>query len=193
VDEADGMAVSLPTVLSMRSAAGEAAGPASTSALAGEGGAAPAAAGAAAALASTSAAVPAQAAASIVPAPSRCANGAAGDAGAPAPDGSAAGASASSSSSRGWGPADLVASKLGEAAAVASAVTLQPLASAAGSLYSSGLGLVTGAFSPSMPAADKLAAAAVAATMATEVAVAPHQNAAVKAASTSSAACPSEW
>ncbi len=90
----------------------------------------------------------------------------------------------------GWNPADLVAAKLSEAAAMASAAALQPLASAAGSLYSSGVGFVSSALSQQLPV-DRLAAVAIAGVAGAESATGPSNPSEVKAASTSS--CPSEW
>jgi len=114
-----------------------------------------------------------------------------------------------------WKPTDLVAAKLGEAAAAASAAALAPLASAAsaasavalgplasvaGSIYAGGLGLVSskfffnGAAAASQPLiAERLAGAAIAGIARAEVATSHPNSSEVKAASTSPAACPSEW
>ena len=84
-----------------------------------------------------------------------------------------------------WNPADIVAAKLSEAAAAASSAALQPLATAAGSLYA---GFVSSAFSaPS----DRVASAAIAGIASAEVAASHPNSKEVKAASTSG--CPSEW
>lgn len=94
---------------------------------------------------------------------------------------------------------DLVAAKLAEAAAMASAVALQPLASAAGSLYSSGLGLVAGAFAAQQAggnaaSAERLAVATLATVTAVEASVAPHPaGGSHLAAQGEQGACPSEW
>lgn len=116
-----------------------------------------------------------------------------------------------------WNPADLVAAKLGEAAAAASAAALAPLASAAsaasaaalgplasaaGSLYAGGLGLVSGRLFPAaaaaaasaLPLPDRLAGATIAGIAGMEVAASHPNSSDVKAASTSNgSACPSEW
>lgn len=128
----------------------------------------------------------------------------------------AAVALASSSKRSTWNPADLVAAKLSEAAAAAasaaatasaaaSAAALQPLASAAGSLYAGSLSLVSSVtssvtstgFSPltgfSSPT-DRVLREAIAGITSAEIASSHPNSQAVKAASTSSGSkCPSEW
>ncbi|GBF97105.1 triacylglycerol lipase [Raphidocelis subcapitata] len=113
----------------------------------------------------------------------------------------------------GWNPADRVTAKLSEAAAAASAAALAPLASAAsaasaaalgplasaaGSLYAGGLGLVSsrlGMFpaAAAAPLTERLAGATIAGIAGMEVASSHPNGSDVKAASTSTAACPSEW
>ena len=145
------------------------------------------------------------------------------------PQGSDAGGSGGGGSS--WSAADLVAAKLSEAAAAASAaalaplafaqaVTLGPLASAAGSLYAGGIGLVSSRLFAAASSGnggnggqqqqgqqqqqpreqqdaalqDRLASAAVAGIASAEVAASHPNSVDVKAASTTSGpACPSEW
>jgi hypothetical protein len=144
--------------------------------------------------------------------PQRQAGAAAGGA-----DAHAAAVAVASSSKRGtWNPADLVAAKLSEAAAAAasaaatasaaaSAAALQPLASAAGSLYAGSLSLVSSVtssvastgFSPltgfSTPT-DRVLREAIAGITSAEIASSHPNSQAVKAASTSSGSkCPSEW
>ncbi|KIY97223.1 hypothetical protein MNEG_10738 [Monoraphidium neglectum] len=133
-------------------------------------------------------------------------------------DGDDVGGSSKPNGSGGWKPADLVAAKLGEAAAAASAAALAPLAplasaasaasaaalaplaSAAGSLYAGGLGLVSSRLLPTaaqlplpLPLPERLAGAAIAGIAGMEVAASHPNGGEVKAASTSPAACPSEW
>lgn len=89
-----------------------------------------------------------------------------------------------------WNPADIVAAKLSEAAAAASSAALQPLASAAGSLYAGSLSLVSSAFNPA-PQSDRVASMAIAGIASAEVAASHPNSKEVKEASTSG--CPSEW
>jgi hypothetical protein len=119
-------------------------------------------------------------------------------------------ASSSSSSKKGWNPADLVAAKLSEAAAAASAAALQPLASAAGSLYAGSLSLVSSvtssvtssvisssvsSFGPAFgPAADRAVRETIAGITSAEIAGSHPNGKEVKAASSSTGTkCPSEW
>eukprot|EP00882_Tetradesmus_deserticola_P013869 GHRQ01014728.1.p1 GENE.GHRQ01014728.1~~GHRQ01014728.1.p1 ORF type:complete len:504 (+),score=218.02 GHRQ01014728.1:204-1514(+) len=113
---------------------------------------------------------------------------------------------ATSSSKKGWNPADLVAAKLSEAAAAASAAALQPLASAAGSLYAGSMSLVssvTSSVASSVisssvtslgPAADRVVRETIAGITSAEIAGSHPNGKDVKAASTSTGTkCPSEW
>jgi len=97
--------------------------------------------------------------------------------------------SRNSSSSSSWNPADLVAAKLSEAAAAASAATLQPLASAAGSLYAGSINLVssvtstvTSSVTASVtsyalgPAADQVVRDAIAGITSAEIAQQPPKQ-----------------
>lgn len=109
-----------------------------------------------------------------------------------------------------WNPADLVAAKLSEAASAASAAALQPLASAAGSLYAGSLSLVSSVTSSVTstvtssvissqmsslgPAADRVVREAIAGITSAEIASSHPNSRDVKAASTSAGTkCPSEW
>ncbi|KAI8464073.1 MAG: hypothetical protein J3K34DRAFT_462113 [Monoraphidium minutum] len=159
------------------------------------------------------AAAAAAAAAAVVAAPPAAASGgssSSGGSGAAAlvPAAPAALAAAASGKQGGWNPADLVAAKLGEAAAAASAAALAPFASAAsaaGSLYAGSLGLVSARLRPAaasaasaaaaaLPLPERLAGAAIAGIAGMEVAASHPNGSDVKAASSSSsAACPSEW
>jgi hypothetical protein len=124
----------------------------------------------------------------------------------PAPATSALATTSSSSSKKGWNPADLVAAKLSEAAAAASAAALQPLASAAESLYAGSLSLVSSVTSsvtstvisssvPSLgPAADRAVRETIAGITSAEIAGSHPNSKDVKAASSSTGTkCPSEW
>jgi hypothetical protein len=113
----------------------------------------------------------------------------------------------SSSSKKSWNPADLVAAKLSEAAAAASAAALQPLAEAAGSLYAGSMSLVSSVTSsvtssvisssvPSLggPAADRAVRETIAGITSAEIAGSHPNSKEVKAASSSTGTkCPSEW
>jgi hypothetical protein len=112
----------------------------------------------------------------------------------------------SSSSKKSWNPADLVAAKLSEAAAAASAAALQPLASAADRLYAGSLSLVSSVTSsvtssvisssvPSLgPAADRAVRETIAGITSAEIAGSHPNSKEVKAASSSTGTkCPSEW
>lgn len=125
----------------------------------------------------------------------------------PAP--SATSAVATTSSKKSWNPADLVAAKLSEAAAAASAAALQPLASAAGSLYAGSLSLVSSVTSSVTSsvisssvttslglgsAADRAVRDTIAGITSAEIAGSHPNSKDVKAASSSTGTkCPSEW
>eukprot|EP00879_Flechtneria_rotunda_P005133 GHRR01005415.1.p1 GENE.GHRR01005415.1~~GHRR01005415.1.p1 ORF type:complete len:719 (+),score=230.97 GHRR01005415.1:657-2813(+) len=104
----------------------------------------------------------------------------------------------------GWNTADIVAAKLSEAAAAASAAALQPLASAAGSLYAGSLSLVSSVTSTVTssvalpvafpPAADRVVRETIAGITSAEIAGSHPNSKDVKAASASTGTeCPSEW
>lgn len=99
--------------------------------------------------------------------------------------------------------ADVVAAKLSEAASVASVASaaVQPIASAAGSLYTGSLSFVSSQMPrmpplgppPAAPFIGHVAAPLIATVAAAEVATSPSNTQETKDASTSTPECPSEW